>query len=362
MDADGERRRPSPVDDEMNYIHPPKRQKLSHTVNYVPDEPETVAISPVLRLNDYTVAWICALHIELAAALTILDERHKSLPVDAEDSNVYVFGSIKQHNIVIACLPNEQYGTNNAANVLTNLMRTFQSIRMGLMVGIGGGVPGREDIRLGDIVVGTRVMQYDLGKIVQDGEMERTANPKIPNHLTGKTITALRASHEQKRIQFLAILREKFENLSEYHRPNLPDNLFVATCAHSSNKSCDECEKSKLVPRRERDSHDPKVHYGTIASGNQVMKSGTTRDNVARQLNALCFEMEIAGMMDTFPCLSIRGICDYSDSHKNKDWQRYAAATAAAYAKELVQELQAAETDSKKPYQLKNSRLTHSKT
>ena len=46
--------------------------------------------------------------------------------------------------------------------------------------------------------------------------------------------------------------------------------------------------------------------------------------------------MEAAGLMDNFPCLVIRGICDYSDAHKNKKWQPYAAATAAAYAKELL--------------------------
>jgi hypothetical protein len=40
--------------------------------------------------------------------------------------------------------------------------------------------------------------------------------------------------------------------------------------------------------------------------------------------------------MDTFLCLVIRGICDYADSHKNKQWQEYSAAVAAAYAKELL--------------------------
>jgi nucleoside phosphorylase len=49
--------------------------------------------------------------------------------------------------------------------------------------------------------------------------------------------------------------------------------------------------------------------------------------------------MEAAGPMDIIPCLPIRGICDYSDSHKNKEWQRYAAATAAAYARELIEEI-----------------------
>jgi nucleoside phosphorylase len=66
------------------------------------------------------------------------------------------------------------------------------------------------------------------------------------------------------------------------------------------------------------------------------MKHGATRDKLSRQDNILCFEMEAAGMMDHFPCLVVRGICDYCDSHKNKQWQPYAAATAAAYAKELL--------------------------
>lgn len=73
-----------------------------------------------------------------------------------------------------------------------------------------------------------------------------------------------------------------------------------------------------------------------IASGNQVMKHGGTRDQLARELGILCFEMEAAGLMDNFPCLVVRGICDYADSHKNEQWQKYAAATAAAYAKELL--------------------------
>lgn len=49
--------------------------------------------------------------------------------------------------------------------------------------------------------------------------------------------------------------------------------------------------------------------------------------------------METAGLIDILPCLPVRGICDYSDSHKSKGWQRYAAATAAAYARELIKEL-----------------------
>lgn len=66
------------------------------------------------------------------------------------------------------------------------------------------------------------------------------------------------------------------------------------------------------------------------------MKNGVTRQRLRQDLDLLCFEMEAAGLMDNFPCLVIRGICDYADTHKNKRWQPYAAAVAAAYAKELL--------------------------
>jgi hypothetical protein len=78
--------------------------------------------------------------------------------------------------------------------------------------------------------------------------------------------------------------------------------------------------------------NDPEVHYGTIGSANVVVKDATVRDALKRDMNILCVEMEAAGLMDTFPCLVIRGICDYADSHKNKRWQPY----AAAYMKELL--------------------------
>ena len=92
------------------------------------------------------------------------------------------------------------------------------------------------------------------------------------------------------------------------------------------------------------------MHYGTIASGNAVIKDSSTRDRLRRDFNAICVEMEAAGVMDTIlPCLVIRGICDYADSHKNKRWQPYAAATAAAYAKELLTMIPAADIQKADP-------------
>jgi nucleoside phosphorylase len=81
---------------------------------------------------------------------------------------------------------------------------------------------------------------------------------------------------------------------------------------------------------------DPTIHYGLIASANQLMKNADIRDTLAKEAGVLCFEMEAAGLQDRFPCVIIRGICDYSDTHKNDQWHGYAALSAAAYAKDLL--------------------------
>ncbi|KAH7178845.1 hypothetical protein DER46DRAFT_633448 [Fusarium sp. MPI-SDFR-AT-0072] len=285
----------------------------------------------------YTVAWICALYIEMAAARAMLDEEHVDCPRQANDMNSYVLGSIKNHNVVIACLPAEQYGTNNAASVLSNMRRTFPNIEIGLMVGIGGAVPLKADIRLGDIVVGVRVMQYDMGKTRKEG-FQRTAVPKIPDSSIRTVISNLRSQHELKGSRVPSILRDKMGAYPAYSLPNEPDRLFLSSYHHDASvSSCDECDLSKLETREMRVSTDPVIHYGGIGSANTVMKDSNIRDEIARELDVLCFEMEAAGLMDIMPCLPIRGICDYSDSHKSKEWQRYAAATAAAYAYEFLE-------------------------
>ncbi|KAJ4268431.1 hypothetical protein NW762_002494 [Fusarium torreyae] len=301
-----------------------KRQKTSH-----------LSHEPCLSYDHYTVAWICALHIELAAARAMLDEIHQDLSRYAKDDNTYTLGSIKQHNVVISCSP--QYGTNHAANVLTNMTRTFPSIQFGLMVGIGVGAPGKLDIRLGDIVVGTRVMQYDLEKVMAKGEVHRIATPKFPNASLQSAVMAVRAMHELQPSRVPAILQERMRGHEEYGRPSTPDRLFLASNEHEASAfNCRDCNQSQLEERKTRKHQTPTIFHGGIASGNRVIKNAAVRDKLAQELDVICFEMEAAGLMDILSCLPIRGICDYSDSHKSKEWQRYAAATAAAYAREFA--------------------------
>ncbi|KAH6687258.1 hypothetical protein F5X68DRAFT_152764 [Plectosphaerella plurivora] len=289
-----------------------------------------------LSNDDYTIAWICALPLELEASRAMLDKSHPLLDAQPGDDNAYILGRVQQHNVVMACLPSGQYGTNSAAIVATDLHRSFRKIRATLLVGIGGGAPSKDhDIRLGDIVVGMRVMQYDMGKNIGDGKFQMTGTPVIPARLLGSTVSTFRSAHPQdtSSAQVKAILQDRLPN---HIRPSQPDQLFQATYEHPPGMStCNCCDPSKLAQRGARHVDGPKIHYGGIASANTVMKNARARDKLAMELSVLCFEMEAAGIMDS-RCIPIRGICDYSDSHKNKAWQNHAAAVAAAYARELL--------------------------
>jgi nucleoside phosphorylase len=303
---------------------------------------------PALANSEYKVGWICAQPLEMTAARAMLDVLHEQpQEQDSCDHNSYCLGRIQKHNIVIACLAD--YGTSSASEVAHQMLFTFKEIRFGLMVGIGGGVPSPEhDIRLGDIVVsrpeGTSsgVVQYDLGKAIEVGQVERTGSLDRPPQILLKAVCALESKHEMEDTEipiFLASMGTQFPKMrTSYASPGAEnDRLFREDYRHpGASENCDSCDVSQLVDREPRESAVPRIHHGLIASGNQVIKNGLIRSKLAKELGILCFEMEAAGLMNNFKCLVIRGICNYSDSHKNKNWQRYAAASAAAYAKELL--------------------------
>ncbi|KAM5363841.1 hypothetical protein ACJZ2D_011817 [Fusarium nematophilum] len=288
----------------------------------------------MLDARDYTIGWICALQTENLAAKIFLDEEHGQPKWRSpNDTNSYLLGTMGRHNVVIGVLPMGEYGTASAAGVAINMLRSFPNVKIGLMVGIGGGAPSLpdRDIRLGDVV---------------EKKFQHTRSLDQPPQALLTALAGLKTHHEVQGNRLLEMVNEVLESRPrlkrKYGRP-LPDTdvLFESGFIHAGG-SCASCcgQDSKNVirrPTREPDIDDnPAVHYGTIASGNTLMKDALLRDTLADQKNVLCFDMEAAGLMNRFPCLIIRGICDYSDSHKSKEWQGFAAMAAAAYAKDLI--------------------------
>ncbi|KAG7412183.1 hypothetical protein Forpe1208_v008452 [Fusarium oxysporum f. sp. rapae] len=305
------------------------------------------------KTEEYTIGWICALTKELIAAKAFLDVLHDPIDnAEVHDDNNYTLGSIGKHNVVIGVLPYGQYGLVNAATALKDMTRTFSNLRAVLMVGIGGGVPYEKDIRLGDIVVGSvgrnssGVIQYDYGRAIQGEEFAVTGHLNQPPMAFLTAMSALHATYEMEGHSIDSNIDkalQKYKRLGKkYKRPGAStDRLYEANFVHEGSKGvcCSElCGDDDLVHRDERgeDENNPAIHCGLIASGNQLMKDAYLRDKLAAKHGILCFEMEAAGLMNHFPCVVIRGICDYSDSHKNDEWQEYAAMVAAAYTKDLL--------------------------
>ncbi|KAF9630381.1 hypothetical protein BFW01_g943 [Lasiodiplodia theobromae] len=295
---------------------------------------------PELSHDDYTVAWICPIEVEQIPAILMLDTEHHRLPQSPNDHNVYTLGSINGHNIVVASLPTA--GNCPAATVITQMRNTFRNLRFCLLVGIGGGVPTTTDqgpLRLGHVVVskpsGTQsgVIQCDHGKVEADGKLYRTGVLALPPSVLLNSAQQMsvkrRIARQDPLIKHLQRVDTSPEMMPEYKYPGREkDPLFdreVQSFRNLRSEAMDDDGCPRWIV----------VHRGTIATGEKVVKNAEWRDRLHEAFGAICFEMEAAGVLADFPCLVIRGVSDYADQSKNDDWQPYAAASAAAYAREL---------------------------
>ncbi|KAJ9266774.1 hypothetical protein DTO212C5_6201 [Paecilomyces variotii] len=309
-----------------------------------------------LRNDDYTVGWICAIRTEYVAAQAFLDEEHE-IPesVPPRNDSVFTLGAMGRHNIIIVAPPMGEYGIATVSGVARDMRHSFPNVRICLLVGIGGGAPNKKnDIRLGDIVVSvprngkSGVLQYDFGKKVQNQKFQNTMLLDQPPGLLRAAVTDLAARYEREGHQLEAMVSGVIHNWprlrKKFRRPDSnTDRLYRNHIVHPADDergcvlACGNNPSTLVIrPKRTEEDDNPTIHYGIIASANQVMKDASIRDKLSAENDVLCFEMEAAGLMNQSSCLVIRGICDYSDTHKNDEWQGYASMAAAAYAKSLL--------------------------
>ncbi|KAJ5400991.1 hypothetical protein N7465_011480 [Penicillium sp. CMV-2018d] len=304
--------------------------------------------------NDYGVGWICAMFEEHTAATAMLDQEHPDLPMPPDDSNTYTLGSIGEHNIVIACLPAGRTGSAAAAICAIHMMRTFPSIRIRLMVGIGGGIPSK--VKLGDVVISSPgnqypgVVQWDLGEAGDGWKFRRIGALNSPPSVLLAALGKLRTRNTIKKNnllpQYLEEMGKRWPDLvPEYSEPPFSELVGSRNKVYTDHGG--EMVQSNWAPNQQR---APDMHCGLIASGNQVINDAKLRDRIDGSLGGevLCFEMEAAGLMNDFPCIVIQGICNYADKRKNDEWQPYAAAVAAATARALLEHVQPSHIASKR--------------
>ncbi|KAH8890224.1 purine and uridine phosphorylase [Thozetella sp. PMI_491] len=348
--------------------------------------------TPPASRSDFEVAIICALPTEYNAVSLLFDQfwddggdtyqRHGG------DYNHYTTGRIGKYNVVLALLPH--MGKAEAASAAASMRSSYQALKLALLVGVCGGIPEAPtgEILLGDVIISKSVVQYDFGRQYPD---RFTRKDTVEDNLgrPNKDIRGLLALFEtdrgielleQRTATFLEQLQarantKRRQGKDRYKYPGTAqDKLFAPNyrhkhrgssacicngcvnetdpvCTEALSMSCNDlgCEATHLEARQRLhdktqleqegslDAQQPFLHIGAVASSDTVLKSARHRDTIARQEGVIAFEMEGAGVWDEVPCIIVKGVCDYADSHKHKSWQDFAAATAASAAKAILE-------------------------
>lgn len=303
--------------------------------------------------HQFEVVIICALPLEADAVRSLFDhcwdDEGPPFGKAPGDANAYTTGSIGRCHVVLVHTPG--IGKVNAA-VASQCRVTFPGIKLAIVAGIAGAVPltpSGAEIVLGDVLISTGIVEYDYGRRFPDSFERRTTPHDVLGRPGGELRALLRkleTLHPRRKMQkqllrYLDELGDEPELEAEY--PGIThDLLFEPTYRHIvDGQKCQDCGcDGELVVRRRlaEDRPQPHIHFGLVGSDDAVMKSAQHRDTTAQREGIIGFEMEAVGVWDTFPCVVIKGACDYADSHKMKNWQRYAAATAAACTKAFLDE------------------------
>lgn len=346
-----------------------------------------MACPPASR-DDFPVAIICALKAEYDAVSLLVefwDEDGDGYGTAPGDDNTYKTGRIGNVDIVLVHLPDK--GNVAAAIAASNLRSSFPKLKLVFLTGVCGGVPTTatdQEMVLGDVIISKSIIQYYSRQY--HGSFEMRERLLEPVKSVQSLLVTLEADHWRKRLKdqaagFLKHLQANASSKGQQAKYMYPgtanDRLFEydyrhkhqlsmthvcaechessgSTCYKSRELSCEElgCSDGHVV-RRDRlelkrsleeygltdEAQAPDVFFGRFASGDMVIKSGEQRDKIAKQHGIRAFEMEGAGVWEQVPCIIVKGVCDYADSHKNKTWQTFAAATAASMVRALVEHL-----------------------
>ncbi|KAK6347497.1 hypothetical protein TWF718_005338 [Orbilia javanica] len=334
--------------------------------------------------EDFQVAIICALPLEYDAVCLLFDEEWEQ----DESNHKYKMGSMGGHKVVLILL--SSMGKVSAASATAVIKGDYPNLKLAFLVGICGGVPRPGDldheILLGDVVISDGILQYDFGKqhpgsfsinnrggkhlkspetfiLDQLAPLRSVDGRDKIQKLTTKHLKDLQDKAAQKKrggkYNYLGAANDRlFEPIYRHkHRVLQDSGIQCTTCDDGLELVCQAaldspCEllncidEKQLVPRKRLErilegenahDHELAIHVGLVGSGDMVIKSGEHRDGWAKSEGIIAFEMEGAGVSGTIQCIVVKGVSDYADSHKNKEWQNFAAATAASALKALLQ-------------------------
>jgi len=296
----------------------------------------------MLRRKEFvpTIGIITALPLELKAVRDALTKirvdprRERNSPYQEYTHGVIPCTHGGEHKVVAALAGK---GNNKAAVLASSLMGQYPSVQDVFMVGVAAGVPNVDDanqhVRLGDIVVcdESGVIQYDMVKRCRR-HTEYTPPARPPDHAWIARVENYVATMKKnpKYWKYLDKILKKQNIKRPYNGPL---------------KDCPWVDGVKAVRQPLVAGHDrtrPRIHRGPIGSANTVLKSARIRNALKKSYKIKAVEMESSGIAEAAwqhgrGYFIIRGICDFANDDKNKIWQPYAAAAAAAFARELIE-------------------------
>ncbi|KAL5040925.1 hypothetical protein BDW71DRAFT_213598 [Aspergillus fruticulosus] len=321
--------------------------------------------------TDFAVAIVCALPLEAEPVEALFDEVYDRLGKyygkSWGDANAYINGRLGEHDVVLC------FGKGSAAVAASTLQISYPGIKLALVVGICGGAPPPPEYReifLGDVIISDSVIEYDFGQQYPGGFQRKTVVKDTlgrPGREIRALLNNLRAENARRELQHQAqqYLRVLQQTGSKWCHPGVDDILFNAryihqhysysspascscfksdspeeVCEEASEKDCDDlgCDQGQQIRCRKVSEAIPtSIHTGPIAFSDNVMNSGQHREEIVRKEKVIGFDIEGSGIWDNMSCVIIKGVCDYSDRHKSKLWQAYAAATGASVAKAFLE-------------------------
>ncbi|KAI8649063.1 PNP-UDP-1 domain-containing protein [Fusarium keratoplasticum] len=296
--------------------------------------------------TDFEVALICALQLEFDAVSLVIDEfwdnEGDQYGRAQGDHNTYTTGRIGKHNVVVTLLG---MGKTNSTSAAANLRLSYPNVKLAVLVGICGGIPfiGEEQVRLGDVLISKTVFQHDFGTQTKD-QFIRKSTPEASLGRPPKNILNLLANIEtdhgknqlrKRATVFFHHLQQTAAQRGRAAKYNSPYTTSLAPGSQvSRTTTLVKYEDQGAIPK---EFPVPAIYIGPIASGDTVMRSAEHRDKLVQDEGVIGFEMEGAGAWQELPCIIVKGVCDYADSEKTKTWQDFAAATAAATSKAILE-------------------------
>jgi len=308
---------------------------------------ELIEIIPEITIDPErmkpTIGIITALPKEYAAVNILLENKNDKYKVPGPGAGRrYCLGEIptekgNRHNLVLVTVG---MGNNIAATRASILLEHFPNVKSIIMVGIAGGIPNpdkvNDHVRLGDIVVSNEqgVIQYDY----VENKIEKVEYRNPPRPPSASLVEAVRYLEAEEILGYRPweVYIDQAVSQLKIERPSEDDDKLY--CSKNQDEVIGHPKDKKRINGK------PKVSIGPIASANILQKNPMARDELRERFKVKAVEMEASGIADAtwthdVGYLVVRGICDYCDSHKNNDWQQYAAVVAAAYTRALIESM-----------------------